>query len=147
MITREIAGQLYGYQYQLIDKEGKWNIVGSYRGGLEIVRVSGSMPRFISFESIGKDYFVLCRPYSDLTKEIEPGVWPIEQFEIGEDGYSSFPFEFDHGNTKIIKQLAGIAQHNLANDINYLPYPVVEHLMRLHFPINLPDGCWKTITI
>lgn len=78
----------------------------------------------------------ILRPLSDLTKEIEETKFvPVDYFEIGEEINADFPFEFDHGNVKLIQYLESISKYNLHNDINYLPFSVVQKLMEWHFDV------------
>jgi hypothetical protein len=78
----------------------------------------------------------ILHPLSDLLKEIEHNrekFTPIEWFEIGDDENASL--EYDYGNIKLTKTLKSIAKHNCHNDINYLPYGVVQKFLEWHFDI------------
>ena len=80
--------------------------------------------------------FPLVRPLSDLTREIEHNGERLvftELFEIGDNG--GYNFEFDHGNIKLIERLKTISKYNCHNDIKYLPYPVVQEMIKYHFEI------------
>jgi hypothetical protein len=82
------------------------------------------------------DFKPLLHPLSDLTKEIDHNgerFVPVEWFEIGDDGGESL--EYTHGNIKLIKTLKFIAEYNIHNDINYLPYGVVQKLHEWHFDV------------
>jgi hypothetical protein len=78
MITRTTAALLYGHGYKLVDKEGRQYGVQGAIG--KLLFVYGSMSKFdkhIKFDQIGTDFWILSRPISQLTHEIEPGVVPI----------------------------------------------------------------------
>jgi len=111
-LTKTEAALLYGYGYRLVDKECEWDIIQVGGGGLTIVRVSGQMPRFISFSSIGTDYHVLVHPLSRLTTEIEGiGVpivelaaisFPKEDFTLIKDVAGCFDFDFGYINDDFV---------------------------------------------
>lgn len=79
----------------------------------------------------------LLRPLSQLTHKItHNGVSMVftDLFEIGDDvGYN---YEFDHGNVKLIKQLESISKNNCHNDIKYLPFAVVQEMIKYYFDIH-----------
>lgn len=83
----------------------------------------------------------ILRPLSDLTKEIEYNgdkFVPIEWFEIGDDVNESL--EYDNGNIKLIRSLESISKYGTVNNVNYLPFGVVEKLFEWHFNVfNLPE--------
>ncbi|MDR0266002.1 MAG: hypothetical protein LBJ04_22505 [Sphingobacterium sp.] len=79
----------------------------------------------------------ILRPISDLTKEIEHNekkFVPIEWFEIGDDEAENW-FTFDHGNINLINDLSNISIHGIYHDINFLPYAVVQKLIKWHFDV------------
>jgi len=83
-----------------------------------------------------KRHTLVLRPISDLVKEIEHNgekFVPIEMFEIGDDAKDFL--EFDHGNIKLIRSLESLAKHAIVNDVNYLPFGVVQKLYEWHFKI------------
>lgn len=84
MITKIHAATLYGYNYQLVDNEGNvWDINSLTPYALKITR-NERIPKTVEFEEIGSTYKILCRPISDLTKEIKGvGVPLIELAKIG----------------------------------------------------------------
>lgn len=98
------------------------------------MNATGSGSDNLSIEDVPEYAKPILRPLSDMTKLINYGLSScifIELFEIGDtDG---FIYEFDHGNIKLLKQIASISLHNSANDINYLPYPVVQMMREYHF--------------
>lgn len=85
------------------------------------------------------------RPLSSLTKEIivdgyndgKPFV-PVEYFEIGEE--NNVVPEQDFGNIKLIKDLEEIAKHEIYHDIKFLPFWVIELLLKWHFNIWLEEN-------
>lgn len=81
-------------------------------------------------------YQVVLRPLSDLANEIEANgekFVPIEFFEIGDDNNKSI--EFDYGNIKLINRLNEVSKFNVFQEMNYLPYFVVQKLLEWHFDI------------
>lgn len=72
-------------------------------------------------------------PLSCLTKYREDlGFVPNEWFEIGDDDNNE---EYYHGNIKLIKTLERISEFKISNDIDYLPFGVVQKLLEWHFDI------------
>jgi len=51
-------------------------------------------------------------------------------------------FEYDYGNTKLIKSLKSILEHRNYFDINFLPFGVIQKLYKWHIDINglIPEG-------
>lgn len=157
-IKREIAGQLHGYGYEILEvKTNKICTIKSLaQDRFSLFEDDDRAFDVVYFDQIGKDYFVLCRPYSDLTKEIEPGVvplveaakisfphekWSLEEFAGGIGaigGYYKFFFIDEDFRVYDYNNMTRGTQNQSA---------LFNYLMRLHFPINLPDGCWKEITI
>lgn len=80
MITKQIAGILYGYGYRLQDNEGNvWDINSALDTGFGLVRVGktgGYIRIYASFWQIGSTYKILAREM-DLTKPIEGVGVPI----------------------------------------------------------------------
>lgn len=78
----------------------------------------------------------ILRPLSDLTKEITDKFNRkfvfIDTLEIGEDDNGT---EYTHGNVKIINELKNISKHNLFLDVHYLPFSLVQDLLKNHFDI------------
>jgi len=78
MINKQIAADLYKWDYKLVDKDGTiYPITGVYGdslGGINITAFDNiRLSHFdLDIELIGTNYFILCRPLSDLTKDI-PG--------------------------------------------------------------------------
>ena len=84
----------------------------------------------------GEIFKPILRPLSDLMREItnsnnETFVF-IDTLEIGEEDNGT---EYDHGNIKTIAQLEYIAKNNEFLDIHYLPYSLVQDLIKNHFDI------------
>jgi len=83
MITKQIAAILYAYGYKLVDKEGNeyrvYQLWGSSK--ITLMQVGYVEHTTINYNEIGTDYFILARPLSDLTKNIEGVGVPI--LEIG----------------------------------------------------------------
>ena len=83
------------------------------------------------------EYKPILRPLSDLTKEIYHNgnkFVPIEVFEITDD-HTSYPFEHDSGNIKLIRALESISKNDCEFDINFLPFEVVAMLISWHFDV------------
>lgn len=79
----------------------------------------------------------ILRPLSDLTKEIEHNgkkFVPIDVFEITDD-HTSYLFEYDSGNIKLISDLESISTNDCEFDINFIPFEVVQKLISWHFDI------------
>jgi len=133
MITKQQAATLYAYDYKLQDKEGKkWGIVGVLEGIILLYGSKVNDDKYISFDQIGTDYKILCRPFSDLTKEIKGIGVPIvelakinrgENIEINDYGMSidgSFYYcEIKNSNKlrNIIFDEYGDFHHTLVNYI------------------------------
>lgn len=84
------------------------------------------------------EFDLILRPLSDINKEIEhkgEKFVPSEWFELGDD--DKHCLNFGNNNIKLKEELETIAKHNLINDINYLPFAVVQKLIEWHF--NLMD--------
>lgn len=78
-IDRKTAALLWANEYKLVDREGlEYLIEGVYTHFLCLWSSDHIEHADIKFEQIGTDYFVLCRNYDQLTKEIEPGVVPVD---------------------------------------------------------------------
>lgn len=90
-----------------------------------------------SFDFDEIDEICIClRPLSDLTKKIEVNgkkFEPIEWFEIGDDENNSL--EYDNGNIKLIRSLEYLSKKGIVNDINYLPFGVIQKLFEWHFDV------------
>lgn len=72
------------------------------------------------------------RPYKKIEvngKKFEP----IEWFEIGDDENNSL--EYDNGNIKLIRSLEYLSKKGIVNDINYLPFGVIQKLFEWHFDV------------
>jgi hypothetical protein len=84
-MNKQTAALLFGHSYQLEDKEGRiWDIYNlgvsrSYIDGepdemhMDLIRNTqeGIKQEFLTIDQIGTDYFIRCRPISDLTKTIQ----------------------------------------------------------------------------
>lgn len=154
MITRELAGQLYGNAYRLVDNDGKVWVVNSVIGSSDLAIWSNTEQAICPFSKIGIDYFILARPYEQLTKEIEPGVVPLVEAAKISKSYVDWTFKnervvsYDGYSFWFFDDCLNIT--NLRGDESYIApkqNKILSYLMRLHFPINLPDGTWKEITI
>lgn len=148
MITKIHAATLYSYGYSLVDNEGDvYRIEGVYDNFICIMGVVNDLPHAdISYSEIGSTYKILCRPASQLTKEIEhdgKNFIPVDYFEIGDD--DSYFFEFDHGNIKLIKTLRKIAEYNVEFDFQFLPSVVVDKLKELYFNLDFPSGTTQNL--
>lgn len=72
MITKKQAQLLAAYEFRLVDKQGKeFEIKSSHKDCYTIDEAIHI--KAIQYAVIGVDYFILCRPYSQLTDEIEHG--------------------------------------------------------------------------
>jgi hypothetical protein len=66
-------------------------------------------------------------PISSLTEfRKDLGFIPIEYFEIGDDDNDSV--EYEHGNIKTIRSLESLSKHGIVNDVQYLPFGVIQKL-------------------
>ena len=78
----------------------------------------------------------ILRPLSDLTKEITNSLNQTfvftETLEIGDDDNGT---EYDYGNIKTIKSLEFISENNNFHDVHYLPYLLVQDLIKNHFDV------------
>ena len=76
-IDKLTAHLLAGHEYKLVDKEGTttFTITGIMDDTLYLIDEENT-PHYFRFDEAGTDFFVLCRPYSSLTKEVN-GVVPI----------------------------------------------------------------------
>ena len=147
MITKKIAGIIYGNGFMLQDKEGEIYIIESL-GNNDCFEAHNSHGLYaLPWRKAGTDYHILARPLSDLTKEIihngETFV-PIDIFGIGDDGVQAM--EFDYGNIKLTGALKSIAKNNNGFDLYYLPHAAVEELIKLNFAVCLPEGSWIPVT-
>ena len=146
MITKKIAGDLYGNGFMLQDKEGRnWDIFSIEYDSITLFRQEKHDSIFL--DQIGTDYHILARPLSQLTERIthkgETFV-PIDIFGIGDDGVQAM--EFDYGNIKLTGALKSIAKNNNGFDLYYLPHAAVEELIKLNFAVCLPEGSWIPVT-
>lgn len=94
--------------------------------GLHLISAFGDFGR--SSIETGKP---LLFPLSSLTKTIKVDgetFVPIEHFEIGDDPPEVI--EVDFGNCGLIHDLTVISQHGLHHDIKYLPYDIVQQLIK-----------------
>lgn len=71
-LTKQQAAMLYAYDYKMVDKEGReYRIVSITESGLSLFVDYDSDWKPVLFSRIGTDYFILARPLSSLTTEIE----------------------------------------------------------------------------
>lgn len=71
-LTKQQAAMLYAYDYKLVDKDGReYRIVSITESGLSLFVDYDSDWKPVLFSRIGTDYFILARPLSSLTTEIE----------------------------------------------------------------------------
>jgi len=168
MISKVIAAQLYAYGYKLRSVNGfKAATIKSIRpsmiDGDQIV--FGTSYKAVEVSEIGKTYFILARPLSDLTKEVthdgETFVPIVELAKI------VFP---DYFNWKIKNDVCqcftdGIVaprKHEFYFEKSSFRYWSEEHrgsfreilnqyrlfdkLCEWNFAINLPEGSWLSIS-
>jgi len=94
MITKQIAATLYGNNYELVDKEGnKYGI--DYPKGYGFMSVGYLKITYIKWDKIGIDYFILARPLSDLTKNIEGVGVPLRILKTGGTNRNEFSIRKD----------------------------------------------------
>jgi hypothetical protein len=113
-----------GKQFDIIVGVHQWDRLDKY---WSVLTVGGSKPALDRIKPI-------LEPLSNLTKPItRNGVTftPIEWFEIGDDENDSL--EYDNGNIKLIRSLESLAKNGMVNDINYLPYGVIQQLIEWKF--------------
>src|SRR5690242_14961409 len=78
MIDRKQAGNLFIYDYKLIDKSGKmYQIKSVHPTMLSIARVNYTSYITILYEDIGSKFFVVARDLSELKEEVYPGIVPL----------------------------------------------------------------------
>lgn len=95
MITKKQAGLLYSYGFNLVDKEGKQYVIDAVgNDGLTLVCDGEDYHVSADAKDFGDFIFVLCRPYSQLTEEIEHGGERFKPSEIL--GYSDASYALDY---------------------------------------------------
>ena len=123
-------------------KEGSvWTICGYADSDLNIPIGEGEIDGFIwrnemTYVNFHQGVKPILRPLIDLTKEIKDSnnyefVY-VESLEIGDDDSGT---EYDHGNIKTIRLLKSIAENNNFHDVQYLPYLLVQDLIKHHFDV------------
>lgn len=71
MINKIQAATLWAYDYNLVDRKGNvFQTLEVTNTGI-LLSIDGISMGFCEYEEIGTEYFILARPLSDLTKEIE----------------------------------------------------------------------------
>jgi len=126
-LTKIQASLLYGYGYKLIDRKGVvYDIDSAYSESLYITN-EHRLGESILFNQIGKDYFILCRPYEQLTKEIEPNFIPLNY----------------------LNELNGsLAAYSHDYPVNSLPNWMTEKLYQWHFkPHSIEESHCKFIEL
>jgi len=160
MITKKIAGDLYGNGFMLQDKEGRIFKIESVHSNHFLT--DNPFNHLIAFNQIGTEYHILARPLSDLTKEIThngltfvPIVELAKKFhtlseETCKGGYrdiidagsygiqvSCFIDKDRHGYYSIYGD-NDLMFHNDAREVN--------KLIEWNFAISLPEGSWTPVT-
>lgn len=162
MITKQDAAILFAYSFKLVDKEGKiYSIDGVGIDGITIYSEGEEWHCSLDANQIGTDYWILKRPYSQLTKsilvegkEIIPIVElaKVEGFFIEDNGYrvhispihklhclgqGKFRFMFDiKSNFNLYIENTPVVLSN-QEQLFHKKYS-------LHF-IDLPEGTYKEI--
>lgn len=154
-ITKQQAAMLYAYDYKLVDKEGnKYRILYPYtkqrlaiQSEKEALLIGQS--RIIDYSAIGNDYFILARPLSQLTEEIEHNgekFVPVEELiSIYRKSTGSDITDLDyhcneaHGGNQF-------TLYGLEDEDSYevgMPYFIYEKVMEWHFNTQFPEHTVK----
>jgi hypothetical protein len=151
-ITKQHAHIAAAYEYKLVDKEGKqFNIEGVYSHFICLWDAEGLEHGDIKFEQIGTEYFFLCRPLSDLVKEIDGKVpivelanicapelnWVVSDKVAASGGFHYkvvFYFDPKHGFIYGDSESPLHVNNQLA---------LFQKLYEMHFDL-FPEGCSKT---
>ena len=134
MITRRIAAQCFGYDFQIIDNAGTiFNITSlDYNKFIVDDELGYSKDIEITFDEIGRLYFILARPMEMLTTKIN-AITPLEYIQERGKLATAYYIYKD-------KLLA-----DYADGVNVLSNWEEQYLLELNFAINLPKGTWKEI--
>lgn len=133
MITKQIAGLLYSFSYQLQDNEGNVYEIILVNQKSFTVRYPETN-KMILFEEIGSTYKILAREM-DLTKPIEGVGVPIVELCKQEYGSIYYPDDYDECN------LSDLELHIIALSKNFctLSYRISLWLYTNHFNF-FPEG-------
>ena len=137
MITKKIAGDLYGNGFMLQDKEGRVFKIDSVHDTCFTVK-DEFIVKAVQFVKIGTDYHILARPLSDLTKEI-----PFEGKII--DPYLTL---LAYRKTKLDYEIiVDMYKNDFDNSrLELLSHKVVFVMQTLHFAIGFHEGSWIPVT-
>lgn len=81
-----------------------------------------------NYDHIG--FKIILHPLSDLTKPcLEGGKIPIDLFDVYEED------NFEYTDIKTYHEIENIAKHGIIHDVKWLPYGVVEQLLKWHFDV------------
>lgn len=140
MITKQIAGLLYSYGYDLV-REGTGQIL-SIKGVYEVgdtlkmdLHYNGKHWASEPVSKIGKEFFILAREM-DLTKPIQGVGVPIVELCKQEYGSIYYPDDYDECN------LSDLELHIIALSKNFctLSYRISLWLYTHHFNLDFPEG-------
>lgn len=132
MITKKQASLLFGYGYRLVDKEGKeFEIKGIEVHDSRTFTITLWQPKLfysmsISPKEVGKKYWLLARPLSDLVKEIEnegERFVPIDKLNEINGTIAAYSHQYS------IKQLPAWMVEKL-HDWQFKPYDIPESMCR-----------------
>lgn len=168
MITKKIAGDLYGNGFMLQDKEGvHWHI---HSCGYRMLTLSNPIKKFkkVLRSQIGTDYHILARPL-DLTKEItHKGETFVPIVELAKTCLnikhiinkcfdskfnqiqftalqSNYIFQATTNNDFLLRKqyTEGIGSYAI---IVHNQNTLFDKLRELNFAIGLPEGSWIPVT-
>lgn len=133
-LTKQQAAMLYAYDYKMVDKEGReYRIVSITESGLSLFVDYDSDWKPVLFSRIGTDYFILARPLSSLTTEIEHN---------GEKFVPIRALGYEHCDGELGILIDCHDNHRtVINPMDYFQY--IEGLLEWNFDIGFPEHTVK----
>lgn len=158
-IDKLTASLLFAHSFKLVDKEGnEYEILQPERDAFLLKILYGEHEgesEYADYNQIGKDFFVLCRPLTDLIKEVN-GVVPIVElakieypnltnptFEVSDNLRAVDIYDEDaelwlcfNSKNQFVRMIGATYEQEL----------LFNKLYSLHFkPSSLPDECCRFI--
>jgi len=154
MITKKIAGDLYGNGFMLQRKDKTiFGIMGINDTGM-LLSIAGVSMAYTENNQIGTDYHILARPLSDLTKEIthkgETFVPIVECAKIAFPALSNDWEYYDEISKAISKYGVTFGFDKEFYTVEATPVPsqmdLFDKLREWNFSIGLLEGSWIPVT-
>lgn len=156
-IDRKTAALLYAHQFQIYDiNSGEaYTINGVFDNEFVATDKEGSH-FYMPFNNFIKNYLILCRPYDQLTKEIELGVVPLVELAfqagLGTDWKPFTAHNFVSKNNEVFSLTKSMSWYLIGADRKKYTVQnqeaLFDKLYSFHFrPSQLPETACKYIEV